>query len=143
MGDLTPVGETLVAYARTLTANIERAARRDITPEELDRVISPAEIRLAEAMDRIGLEYVQQHPIGQYDADFYLPAARLVVEVDGRHHRDIGRPERDRRRDERLAEKGIYTYRIEANLVGLDADGCARAIRALVDRRQIDAMGGS
>jgi len=33
-----------------------------------------------------GLKFRRQHPFGPFIADFYCPAARLVVEVDGGSH---------------------------------------------------------
>ena len=36
-----------------------------------------------------------QHPIGRFVVDFYCPAARLVIEVDGVSHSMGDNPERD------------------------------------------------
>jgi very-short-patch-repair endonuclease len=33
-----------------------------------------------------GWKFRRQHPIGEYIVDFYCPAARLVVELDGYSH---------------------------------------------------------
>jgi very-short-patch-repair endonuclease len=45
------------------------------------------------------LKFRRQHPIGFYVVDFYCPAARLIVEVDGESHGMGNRPARDARRD--------------------------------------------
>ncbi len=34
----------------------------------------------------LGVQVYRQKPIGNYIADFYAPAARLVIEVDGSQH---------------------------------------------------------
>jgi very-short-patch-repair endonuclease len=47
-----------------------------------------------------GFRFRRQHPIGPYVVDFYCPAHRLVVEVDGLSHAD--RAEDDRRRQDYL-----------------------------------------
>jgi very-short-patch-repair endonuclease len=60
------------------------------------------------------LKFRRQHPIGPYIVDFYCPAARPVVEVDGESH-DMGdRPARDARRDCWLRERGLRVVRLDA-----------------------------
>ena len=67
-----------------------------------------------------GLKFRRQHPIGQYVAGFYCPAAKLVIEVDGVSH-DMGdRPQRDERRDAWLAEQGYQVIRVTAGDVMRD-----------------------
>jgi very-short-patch-repair endonuclease len=90
---------------------------------------SPLEGRLLEALRRLGLEPTRQHPAGIYRLDFYFPDEKLCVEVDGKHHANIGRPQRDRRRDEHLAKDGIHTMRLLGTEVHRDADWCARRVR--------------
>jgi very-short-patch-repair endonuclease len=34
----------------------------------------------------LGVQFYRQKPIGNYIADFYAPAAKLVVELDGARH---------------------------------------------------------
>ncbi|HEX7946604.1 MAG TPA: DUF559 domain-containing protein [Phenylobacterium sp.] len=68
-----------------------------------------------------------QHPIGSIILDFYCPAAKLAVEVDGRTHWDDDAIEKDRRRDAWLATQGIAVTRVGAgevcNNLGQVADG--------------------
>jgi very-short-patch-repair endonuclease len=40
-----------------------------------------------------GFKFRRQHPIGRCVVDFYCPAARLVIEVDGEAHSMGDRPE--------------------------------------------------
>ena len=56
----------------------------------------------------------RQHPMGPYVIDFYCPAARLAVEVDGIGHSMGDQPQRDERRDDWLASRGIATLRVPA-----------------------------
>ena len=61
-----------------------------------------------------GLKFRRHHPIGPFVLDFYCPAAKLAIEVDGCAH-DMGdNPARDRRRDRWLQEKGLRMLRIPA-----------------------------
>ena len=59
----------------------------------------------------------RQHPIGPYVADFYCPAARLVVEIDGWSHNMGDQPARDERRDAWMQERGYRVIRIPASEV--------------------------
>ena len=61
-----------------------------------------------------GLLFRRQHPIGPYVADFYCPAARLSIEIDGAAHSAPERIEHDARRDEWLAARGAATLRFAA-----------------------------
>ncbi len=58
-----------------------------------------------------------QHPIGSIILDFYCPAAKLAVEVDGRTHWSDEAIEKDRRRDAWLASHGIAVTRVGAGEV--------------------------
>ena len=61
-----------------------------------------------------GLRFRRQHPIGPYVLDFYCPAARLAVEVDGEAHDIPDQAGHDLRRDAWLAEQGIQVLRVLA-----------------------------
>jgi len=58
-----------------------------------------------------GFKFRRQHPLGKYFLDFYCPAARLSIELDGFQH---GLPEQRQRDEEReifLASEGIEELR--------------------------------
>ena len=55
--------------------------------------------------------FYRQKPIGSYIVDFYAPAARLVVEVDGPQHQDATRAQNDAHRDESLKSQGLRVIR--------------------------------
>jgi very-short-patch-repair endonuclease len=62
--------------------------------------LTDAEQRLWARLRRkqiLGVQFYRQKPIGNYIADFYAPAAQLVVEVDGSQHLDLAQAEHDRR----------------------------------------------
>lgn len=60
--------------------------------------------------------------LGSCIVDFYCPAARLVVEVDGGYHREPARVRVDARRDRRLGKAGYRVVRIAAEVVLADGD---------------------
>ncbi|HWD67619.1 MAG TPA: endonuclease domain-containing protein, partial [Caulobacteraceae bacterium] len=63
------------------------------------------------------LRFRRQHPMGPYVADFYCPAARLVVEVDGQTHSHPDQASHDEARDRWMAAEGIRVLRVPAPYV--------------------------
>ncbi len=80
-----------------------------------------------------GLHFRKQHPVGPYVLDFYCDSLRLCVEVDGYSHGTGARPVRDEQRDIWLAEQGIRTLRISAELVLEDVDDAVATIRQALE----------
>jgi len=82
----------------------------------LRRAMTPPEARLWVHVRRkaLGWSIRRQHPVGAYILDFYCPAARLAIEVDGAFHDEPSMLGRDRRRDAWLARQGIEVLRIPA-----------------------------
>ena len=60
-----------------------------------------------------GIPFYRQKPIGAYIVDFYAPAARLVIEVDGSQHRGPMNRAQDIRRDAYLNLQGLKVLRID------------------------------
>ena len=77
---------------------------------------------------RGGFKFRRQHPFGWYIADFYCPAARLVIEVDGQAHSMGERPEHDLRRDSWLRAQGLRVLRFAAADVMNDLNSVVTAI---------------
>ena len=59
----------------------------------------------------------RQVPIGSIILDFYCPAAKLAVEVDGRTHWDDEAQAKDAARDHWLGQQGISVMRVGAGEV--------------------------
>jgi len=69
-----------------------------------------------------GTQFYRQKPIGSYIVDFYAPAARLVVEVDGSQHQDNIHAQNDAYRDESLKGQGLRVLRFTNLQVLQDLD---------------------
>jgi very-short-patch-repair endonuclease len=83
----------------------------------LRRNLTPPEARLwscLKAKSVAGYRFRRQHPIGPYILDFYCPAARLAVEVDGALHDFPDQQAHDERRTQWLKHQGIRVLRIRA-----------------------------
>ena len=70
----------------------------------------------------------RQHPVGPYVLDFYCPAARLPIEIDGVAHDMADRAERDARRDDWLKAHGITVMRIPVSELSRQIAEAADAI---------------
>jgi len=91
---------------RGTTPEIEQAAKR------LRQNLTVAEARLWEALRNKqlqGLRFRCQHPVGNFILDFYCPARKLAIEVDGKIH--DSQVEYDAERSSKLAEYGYTVLR--------------------------------
>ena len=71
----------------------------------------------------------RQHPFGSIILDFYCPAARLAVEVDGATHWHEAAQAKDEMRDRWLADQGVYVLRIPASRIDHDLGGVTDGLR--------------
>src|SRR3954462_10727403 len=74
------------------------------------------------------LKFRRQHPIGRCVVDFYCPATRLVIEVDGEAHSMGDHPQRDARRDHWLRDQGLCVLRFDARDVITDLQSVVTTI---------------
>ena len=67
--------------------------------------------------------------VGSCIVDFYCPAKRLAVEVDGGYHLTPARRRADQRRDRRLSKAGYRVVRVSAQLVLSDVQAAVARVR--------------
>ena len=79
----------------------------------------------------LGFKFRRQYPAGPYTLDFYCPAAKLCIEIDGPLH-DAAR---DARRDAYLAAGGILTLRFPSAEVYEDIEPVLERIRLVCGSR--------
>jgi very-short-patch-repair endonuclease len=82
-------------------------------------------------LNRRELRFRKQHPIGPFVADFYCPAAKMVIEIDGATHNM--RQDADRARGAYVASLGLKVMRIAAADVLADPDAVADGICGLCE----------
>jgi very-short-patch-repair endonuclease len=80
--------------------------------------------------DQLGVRFRRQVPVGPYIVDFACLPLRLIVEVDGSHHRG----EDDRRRDAWLRYRGFTILRFWNDEVYRDLAGVVARITEEVER---------
>ncbi len=84
--------------------------------KELRNNLTPAEAVLWTALQKKQLEgrkFRRQHSIGKYVVDFYCPAEKLVVELDGAEHYTPEGSDYDEKRDAFIIGLNIKVLRYE------------------------------
>lgn len=82
------------------------------------------------------MKFRRQHAIGSAIVDFYAPAVRLVIELDGEsHYTDAQARDRDAERDAILAHDGIGVLRFTNEEVMRNLnDVCERIVEVVHQR---------
>ena len=92
-----------------VSTSIRRAAakklRTNTTPHE--RILW----RALKELPIEGSHFRRQAPIGPFVVDFFCPAKRLIIELDGGHHNEDEEAERDRARQDWLENEGYRVIR--------------------------------
>ena len=82
-----------------------------------------------------GVQFYRQKPLLDFIVDFYAPAARLVIEIDGGQHFEPEHQRQDALRDERLDEIGLEVLRFDNLQVLLELDAVVERIYEVVSRK--------
>jgi very-short-patch-repair endonuclease len=82
----------------------------------------------------LGYDFHRQKPIDEYVVDFYCPALKLVVEVDGESH--DGKEEADRLRQNKLESIGLTVLRFWDCDVKSNVDGVVEQLREWIEARR-------
>lgn len=75
-----------------------------------------------------GYKFRRQHPFGSYTLDFYCPAAKLAIELDGGGHNYWFGQIRDETRSKILADHGVTVLRFWNHQVRYELDSVLKAI---------------
>ena len=92
---------------------VTRAIRR-AAAKKLRANTTPHERILWRALKELpvdGTHFRRQAPIGPYVVDFFCPAIRLILELDGGHHNEDTTAERDSERQAWLEQQGYKIIR--------------------------------
>jgi very-short-patch-repair endonuclease len=82
-----------------------------------------------------GLQFYRQKPLLAFIVDFYCPAAKLVIELDGSQHSEAEHQAKDKDRDTALAGLGLRVLRFDNRQVLLETDAVLGVIDAVVSER--------
>ena len=80
--------------------------------KELRQNMTPEDKHLwYDFLNKLPVRAHRQKNLGRYIVDFYIPSAKLVIEIDGRQHLLPEHREEDARRDQDLALLGMTVVR--------------------------------
>lgn len=110
--------------------------------EVRERRPTKSEVLLWEQLRTAPQEWFAEVPTKHgYTLDFYCPAVRLAVEVDGASHWGQERAEHDAARDQAHERMGIRTKRFSAREVETEVMWVVAEIQAQVQRRAAELAG--
>ena len=102
-------GDLSASEMSMVSESIRRAAakklRANATPHE--RILW----RALKGLPVDGAHFRRQAPIGPYIVDFFCPAKRLIIELDGGHHNEDETAKRDQERQFWLEQEGFRVIR--------------------------------
>lgn len=82
-----------------------------------------------------GVQFYRQKPLLAFVVDFYCPAAKLVIELDGSQHFEAEHQVKDKDRDAALTGLGLHVLRFDNRQVLLETDAVLGVINKIVKER--------
>lgn len=82
-----------------------------------------------------GVQFYRQKPLLAYIVDFYCPAAKLVIELDGSQHMEHAHQAKDQARDAALAGLGLQVLRFDNRQILLETASVLAVIHDVVRER--------
>ena len=125
-------GDLSASEIETVSTAIRRAAAKKLRANA-----TPQERTLWRALKELPIEgthFRRQAPIGPYVVDFFSPAKRLIIELDGGHHNDDAVAERDSERQVWLEQEGYRVIRFWNSDVASD-------LNAVLERIYVELYG--
>jgi very-short-patch-repair endonuclease len=86
-----------------------------------------------------GIQFYRQRAIGNFIVDFYAPAAKLVIEVDGSQHFTPETIEADRLRGAFLSSQGVHVLRFDNLQILKQLTSVLESIHLFVDTNRTNA----
>lgn len=101
-----------------------------------ENITSPTSIELAieQELKSMGIDYRPQHQIDRWSCDFYIPAAKLVIECDGNYWHSLPDVQRkDRKKDRWLTNNGYKILHLSEDTITNDLPRCKAQIANHLD----------
>ena len=83
----------------------------------------------------LNVQFYRQKPLGNFIVDFYAPAARLVIEVDGGQHLEPECRRKDLLRDRYLTGEGLEVLRFDNLQVLRETDAVVEQVMQRIQER--------
>ena len=85
------------------------------------------EVPILDIIPNANLEFYDQV------VDFYIPQAKLVIEIDGSQHKEEVQKAKDDQRDALFYKYGIYTVRIDTAYINYESNNLSQKIKEIID----------
>ena len=108
-------------------------SQKIVRAKELRRNMPKAEVILWQQlrMDKMGVKFRRQRPVGPYFVDFICLEKKLIIELDGlQHTNDI---EYDNRRTDFLEKHGYQIIRIPNEFIYKELDAVIWSLQKVID----------
>jgi very-short-patch-repair endonuclease len=94
-------------------SRFDRTKFKTARARQLRRNSTDVEMKLWQRLrnNQLGVDFRRQHPAGPFILDFYCPALRLAIELDGGQHGNGEIAERDSKRTQWLAGRNVAEIR--------------------------------
>ncbi|MEJ2374812.1 MAG: endonuclease domain-containing protein [Pseudolabrys sp.] len=114
------------------SSRFNRTSLKTVRARNLRRASTEVEMRLWQKLRnrQLGVDFRRQHPAGNFVLDYYAPALRLVIELDGGQHAQ--HTMRDTERTRWLASRGSTVLRFWNSDVTQDLPGVLEVIAAKI-----------
>jgi very-short-patch-repair endonuclease len=89
---------------------------------------------------QLGVDFRRQHPAGPFVLDFYCPALRLAIELDGGQHNEADQKMRDHQREHWLAQRGVSVPRFWNSDITQNLKGVLESIALKIGELQNQKM---
>src|SRR4030088_3160169 len=111
-------------------SRFNRSVIKTARARRLRRDSTDVEMRLWQKLRnrQLGMDFRRQHPAGNFYLDFYAPALRLAVELDGGQHAE--QMDADQRRTRWLEDRGVTVLRFWNSDVSQNLPGVLETIAA-------------
>ena len=86
------------------------------------------------------MQFYRQKPIGNSIADFYAPAAKLVLELDGAQHLEIRQAKYDAQRTIDLEKQGLKVLRFDGRQVLLQTEPVLETISQAMKKTLLTSL---
>lgn len=82
-----------------------------------------------EELERLGIEFEQEKPMGRYVIDFYLPHQKIAIEADGNYWHSLEKAkDTAKRKNKYLDSRGIKVFRLKEDEIKQDVAAIVASI---------------
>jgi len=99
-----------MSLIKTLEEHPEKRLNLRMAKHRKSQNMTDIERKMAELLDKIGIEYIFQYPILRYDVDFAVPSLKIVIECDGEYWHKNTKKE-DTIRQKKIEKEGWFVLR--------------------------------